>query len=310
MHPYCSGSPAGTRRGSAPARQLSRRGPLLRWLSVPLLMCAAAACAQDAADSEEWVSLFNGRDLSGWIPKIRGYPAGENHANTFRVVDGALTVSYDGYTDFDERFGHIFYEKPFSHYRVRFEYRFTGEQAPGGGKWAWRNSGIMLHSQDPRTMGVDQNFPISIEFQLLGGKSDGSERTTGNVCSPGTEVSIEGKRALFHCVNAGSPTFDGDQWVEAEALVLGSERVVHYIDGQQVIEYGDIAVGGGMVSGHRRELKIDGEPLGAGWLSLQSESHPVQFRNIELLDLRGCMDPRALNYKRYFVADDSSACRY
>jgi hypothetical protein len=275
-----------------------------------LMGLATPALAQDAADTEEWIPLFNGRDLDGWTPKIRGFPTGENYAATFRAVDGALTVAYDGYTEFEERFGHVFYAHPYSHYRVRFEYRFFGGQAPEAPGWAFRNSGIMLHSQDPATMGLEQDFPISIEFQLLGGKGNGKARSTGNMCSPGTEVSIDGSRAFWHCMDATSPTFDGDQWVKAEALVLGSERAVHYINGQQVIEYTDIEVGGGMVSGHDPAAKHDGTPLASGWLSLQSEGHPIQFRHIELLDLKGCMDPKARNYKRYFVADDRTRCAY
>jgi hypothetical protein len=278
--------------------------------AVLALAMAMHASAQQSPDTEEWIPLFNGRDLEGWIPKVRGVATGENYANTFRVVDGALSVAYDGYTEFDERFGHIFYKQPFSHYRVRFEYRFIGPQAPAAPKWAFRNSGIMLHSQPPQTMGIEQDFPISIEFQLLGGKGDGKARPTGNMCSPGTEVSIGGKRAWKHCVEADAPTLDGDQWVKAEALVLGSERVVHYINGQPVIEYGGITMGGGMVSGHRKELKHDDEPLAEGYLSLQSEGHPIQFRNVELLNLEGCMDPKALNYQRYYVAADAAACRY
>lgn len=281
-----------------------------RALFLALLLAAFPVAAQQGADTEEWIPLFNGKDLDGWIPKVRGFPTGENHADTFRVVDGALTVAYDGYTDFDERFGHIFYRQPYSHYRVRFEYRFTGEQAPKAPRWAFRNSGIMLHSQPPQTMGLEQDFPISIEFQLLGGKGDGDERTTGNMCSPGTEVDIDGSRAFWHCIDAESPTFDGDQWVKAEALVLGAERAVHYINGQPVIEYGNIRVGGGMVSGHDPAQKHDGAPLAAGYLSLQSEGHPIQFRHIELLNLQGCMNPQALNYKRYYVADDRGSCRY
>ena len=140
----------------------------------------------------EWQTIFNGESLQGWTPKVRGYPAGENPMDTFRVQDSALTVSYDGYESFDARFGHIFYAVPYSHYRLRLEYRFVGEQAPGGEGWAFRNSGAMLHSQPVETMGLEQDFPISIEVQLLGGKSDGTARSTANLCTPGTHVVYQG----------------------------------------------------------------------------------------------------------------------
>ncbi len=264
----------------------------------------------ESADDEDWIALFNGQDLDGWIPKIRRHPAGVNYANTFRVEDGLFTVSYDGYEDFNEQFGHIFYKEPFSHYRLRVEYRFIGEPLSGAPQWAWRNSGAMLHSQAPESMPPDQDFPISIEMQFLGGLSDGNARPTGNMCSPGTHIEYQGEFNDTHCINSTSPTYDGDQWVLAEALVLGDEKIVHYINGRAVIEYGKTTYGGGVVSGHRPEMKPDGEPLVEGYISLQSEGHAIQFRRVELLNLKGCMDRHASNYKRYFVADDPHSCRF
>ena len=270
---------------------------------------ACAAAAQDSPAGEEaWLALFNGRNLDGWTAKIRGHAAGENYANTFRVVDGLLTVAYDEYTDFAERFGHIFYAEPFSHYRLRIEYRFVGEQAPNAPDWAIRNSGVMLHSQAPQTMGLNQDFPISLEFQFLGGASNGQMRPTGNVCSPGTRIVYRGALDTTHCISASSPTLDGDQWVVAEALVLGDERIVHYVNAEPVIEYGGTTYGGGGVSGHRPEMKPDGQPLASGYIALQSESHPIQFRRVELLNLKGCMDRRAKNFKTYYVEPDTASC--
>jgi 3-keto-disaccharide hydrolase len=256
----------------------------------------------------DWIQLFNGRDLDDWIVKIRRHPAGENYLNTFRVEDGLLTVSYDRYTDFAEQFGHIFYKEPFSHYWLRVEYRFVGESAPNIADWANRNSGAMLHSQPPGTMPPDQDFPISVEFQFLGGLSDGKPRPTGNMCSPGTEVVYKGEVAASHCINSTSPTLDGDQWVIAEALVLGGDRIVQYVNGSEVIEYGGITFGGGVASGYRPEMKPDGKPLTSGYISLQSEGHPVQFRRVELLNLEGCMDPQSPNYRTYFVEPDPEGC--
>ena len=274
------------------------------------IMLASGTCFSEPSDAEEWITLFNGQDLDDWIPKIRRHPAGANYLNTFRVDDGLLTVSYDGYNEFDEQFGHIFYKDSFSHYRLLVEYRFTGEQALNAPDWANRNSGVMVHSQDPKTMPPDQDFPISLEVQFLGGLSDGKARPTGNMCSPGTHIEYEGEFNDTHCISSTSPTFDGDQWVVAEVLVLGSEKIVHYINGQAVIEYTNTAYGGGVVSGHRPEMKPDGQPLREGYISLQSEGHPIQFRRVELLNLKGCMDPQASNYKRYFVADNPKSCHY
>ena len=288
-------------------RENSRQRSLLA-ASILGLVLFGPAQAQEADIAPEWISLFNGVDLDGWTPKIRQYPAGENFGDTFRVEDGLLTVSYDAYQEFDSRFGHIFYAQPFSHYRLRLEYRFIGEQAPGGADWATRNSGVMLHSQAPETMPDMQDFPVSLEVQFLGGLSDGNRRSTGNLCTPGTNVVYRGEFTTAHCMNSSSPTLDGDQWVSVEVLVLGDQRMVHYINGEAVIEYEDMTTGGGAVSGHRPEMQPEGEPLGQGYISLQSESHPVQFRRIELLNLKGCMDRASSRYRSWYVEPDPSDC--
>src|SRR3954470_23040535 len=200
------------------------RFPLTR-AAAAVLLFGAAAFAQNDADRKDWVQLFNGKNLDGWVPKITGFPLGENFRNTFRVEDGLLKVSYDQYPEFGNHFGHIFYKnRKFSHYIVAAEYRFVGEQAKGGPAWALRNNGIMFHCQAPETMGKDQDFPISIEAQLLGGGPTG-ERPTANVCTPGTEIFRDGAMVKSHCVNSTSPTFRGDQWVRVEVEVLGSEHV-------------------------------------------------------------------------------------
>lgn len=279
-------------------------------IALALLCVAALAENDETADlgDSDWIELFNGHDLNDWTVKIRGYEPGVNFADTFRAQHGLMTVSYDGYEKFDNRFGHIFYKHPFSHYRLRLEYRFVGEQAAGGASWATKNSGVMLHAQAPETMPAEQDFPISLEAQFLGGLGDGKPRPTGNLCTPGTHVHLDGEFTEQHCVFSCSPTFDGDQWVEMEVLVLGGKRIVHYVSGEPVIEYTNTSYGGGVVSGHWPEAKPDGEPLSEGYIALQSESHPVQFRNIRLLNLEGCMDPEDAHYRDYFVADDPLSC--
>ncbi|MGI9262888.1 MAG: 3-keto-disaccharide hydrolase [Woeseiaceae bacterium] len=277
---------------------------------IATLLLFSVGC-QAQSDGEEWIELFNGEDLDDWTVKIRGYPTGENHANTFRVEDGLLTARYDQYEgDYNDRFGHIFHKDSFSHYRILVEYRFVGEQAPGAPEWATRNSGVMLHSQDPYTMPDGQDFPISIEAQFLGGLGDGNPRPTANMCSPGTHIEYQGQFEETHCINSASPTFDGDQWVTVEVLVLGSEKVVHYVNGVDVMEYANLTYGGGVVSGHKPEMKPEGEPLESGYISLQSESFPIQFRRVAVLNLKGCMDSDASNYKSWYVESDPDSCSY
>ena len=242
------------------------------------------ACTANAGDGE-WVPLFDGESLDGWTPKIRGYEAGVNFANTFRVEDGLLTVSYDGYDKFDNRFGHLFYARPFSHYRLRVEYRFVGEHKPDVEEWAWRNSGVMLHSQSPQSMPAGQDFPISLEAQFLGGLVEGEPRPTANLCTPGTHVDYQGRFEEEHCLWSSSDTFYGDQWVTVEVLVEGADHFVHYVNGEPVIEYEHAVTGGGVVSGHDPAMKPEGKPLSEGYISLQSEGHPIQFRRVEILEL-------------------------
>ena len=280
-------------------------------LIATLALLGAPANSRAAPSDEDWLALFNGRDLRGWTPKITKHALGENYGNTFRVEGGVLKVSYDNYTSFDARFGHLFYDQPFSYYRLVVEYRFVGVQAPNGpGDWALRNSGVMLHSQDPRTMTLLQDFPISLEAQFLGGLSDGKARPTLNICTPGTEVVYRGSILSTHCLDSASKTFDGDQWVRAEVIVLGGSSITHRVNGETVLEYSLPQYGGGVVSNFAREAKPDGDLIAGGYLALQSESHPIEFRKVELLNLAGCMDPKAKNYKSYFVKSERAQCRY
>src|SRR5215510_7431337 len=207
-----------------------------------LLAASASLWAQNDPNRKEWIQAFNGKNLDGWIMKITGFPLGENYANTFRVENGYLKAAYDQYPEFGNHFGHLFYRTKFSHYIVAAEYRFVGEQVKGGPAWAIRNNGIMVHCQAPETMGKEQDFPISVEVQLLGGGPTG-ERSTANMCSPGTEVFRDGQMVKSHCMNSSSQTYRGDQWVRVEAEVLGSERVRHFVDGKMVLEYGDLKIG-------------------------------------------------------------------
>ena len=244
------------------------------------LLTLAFAVAPAAAQDAGWIKLFNGKDLKDWKVRITGHDMGDNFGNTFRVEDGILKVSYDQYKKFDGKFGHLFYKTPYSHYILRVEYRFTGKQVPGGPSWAFRNSGVMIHGQSPESMRKDQNFPVSIEVQLLGGKGSGT-RTTANLCTPGTHVVMEGKLVTQHCINSKSKTYHGDQWVTVEIEVRGSKIIRHKIDGKSVISYSEPQLDKSDADA-RKLIEKNGVILKAGTISLQSESHPVEFRKVEL----------------------------
>lgn len=251
-----------------------------------VLLAAPQALAQEA-ESGKWVSLFNGQNLDGWTPKIRYHELGDNFGNTFRVEDGLLKVGYDAYDEFNETFGHLFYKDSFSNYRLRVEYRFVGDQCKGGPGWAIRNSGLMLHGERPETMATDQDFPASIEVQLLGGDGQ-AERTTSNLCTPGTNVVIDGKLFTPHCTKSKSKTYHGPQWVTAEVEVRGNQVIRHLIDGEVVLEYNQPQLD--PHDEHAKELIEQNNGalmLSEGTISLQSESHPVHFRKVELMVLPG-----------------------
>lgn len=234
-----------------------------------------------------WVPLFDGKSLKGWTPKIKGCKVGENFRDTFRVKDGKIVVAYDDYGGkFDGRFGHLFYRDPFSHYRLRLEYRFVGDQLPDGPSWATRNSGVMVHGQSPASMRLDQDFPVSIEVQLLGAPpiapdSIPQERHTGNVCTPGTHIVRDGKLWTQHCTDSSSATIFGNLWAQLEIEVRGSGTIIHRINGVKVLEYEKPQYD---PSDTDAKSLMQGKSvlIESGTISLQSESHPVEFRNIEI----------------------------
>ena len=250
-------------------------------------MGTAVAAAQDIPAGGTWVPLFNGKNLDGWTPKIKGHDAGVNFGDTFRVEGGLIKVGYGKYDGkFDGRFGHLFYKTPFSNYLLRVEYRFVGGQAPGGPEWAFRNSGVMLHGQSPQSMRKDQDFPVSIEVQFLGGRGQG-ERRTANVCSPGTHIVMSGALVTKHCNDSTSKTFDGDQWVTVVVEVRGNGKIRHFVNGEKVLEYEQAQLDDTDSDGKALIAAAGGNRmLSGGTISLQSESHPIEFRRVEIMELR------------------------
>lgn len=269
--------------------------------------------SKNSFNKEEWIQLFNGKDLTGWDIKITGYDLNENFANTFRVEEGMLKVSYDQYQQFGNRFGHLYYKQPFSYYKIRVEYRFVGEQLKGAPSYTERNSGVMLHSQSAKTLTKDQLFPVSLEFQLLGGLGKGP-RTNGNLCTPGTYVEMNGKDTMAHCINSSSKTLDGDKWVTVEAVVLGDSIIHHIVQGDSVLSYQHPKIG--EAAGYFQKAFLNDEwqkkadtPLKEGYIALQAESHPIHFRKVELLNLKGCMNSQCPKYKSYYLVAGECDCK-
>lgn len=238
------------------------------------------------AEERPWVPLFNGKNLDGWLPKFAGQPLGENFANTFRVVDGMIQVSYDDYGKFDSKYGHLFTNIAYSHYLLRLEYRFSGKMMADAPNYVNLNSGVMIHSQSPQSMAMNQPFPTSMEFQFLADEGKG-KRPTGNVCTPGTNLEMAGKLVTQHIVESSAPNFPADEWVKVEVEVRGSEEIIHRVNGVEVLRYQRPQLDPRNELAPATDLLIAGANrlLGFGHIALQAEGQPVWFRNIELKSL-------------------------
>ena len=234
----------------------------------------------------EWMPIFNGKDMNDWTVKVHHHETGVNFGNTFRVEEGIIKVRYDQYGDYNDQFAHLYYKEPLSHYHLKLDYRFTGTQQKGAPSYTLLNSGVMFHSQDPRTILKEQNWPISIEMQFLAGLGDGQPRPTGNMCSPGTEIVYKGTKYNGHCLNSTSKTYDKDEWVHAELIVLGDSLVTHIINGDTVLQYSKPSMGGGVVDGYDKTIFKPGMPLTSGYIALQSEGQPIDFKNVFLKKLK------------------------
>jgi hypothetical protein len=272
-------------------------------------------------DKEDWQSLFNNKDLTGWDIKIAKHDLNDNFNNTFHVADSILKIDYSQYEKFDGEFGHLYYKEPFSYYKIRITYRFTGNQLAGGPGYAYLNSGVMLHCQSAESASKNQAFPVSLEMQFLA-SNDSIKRATGNLCTPGTEVSMKGEIQTAHCIDSRSTNYSPEKWINAEAVVLGDSIIHHIIEGDTVLTYEKPHIGGkfindvlpwgqfGFGADSVQWIQKNGQPLNSGFIALQAESHPLEFKKVELLNLVGCMDPKASNYKSYYLKSDNSKCRY
>lgn len=249
-----------------------------RFIPFLSLLLLGAAPVQEP----DWQPIFDGATLAGWTPKITGQSVGEDPRGMFTVHDGAIRVSHANYEEFEGEFGHLFWETPLRAYRLRFEYRLFGDPLPGIERWQASNSGLMFHAQPPETMRREQAFPVSLEMQLLGTPRP-VEEPTGNLCTPGTTVAIDGERDLPHCILSSSPLLPVGRWTHAEVEVLPNGQITHFIDGEEVLHYAApeldpadedavplIEAAGGVVQ------------LREGYIALQSEGHQVEFRDLEL----------------------------
>ena len=251
----------------------------VKLILIVFVLGVASACNAPKPKNEGWIQLFNGKDLKDWNIKISGFTLNENYGNTFRVEDGLLKVRYDQYQKFDDHFGHIFYKCAYSHYKIRVEYRFVGEQCPGGASWAYRNNGIMIHGQSAESMELNQNFPVSIEVQLLG-STDSVKQTTANFCTPGTTVYYKDQPTNEHCISSNSKYFFDGEWVNLDIIVEGGKAITNIVNGDTVLVCSKPQIGGYLLP--KNYPLPEGTLLEDGYIALQSEGQPLEFRRVDL----------------------------
>ncbi len=289
-------------------------------ISTAVVFFIYGCASSNEKNKEAWQPLFNGKDLTGWDIKIKDHSLNENYKNTFLVEDSMIRVTYAGYDKFDNQFGHLYTQTPYSCYKLKLQYRFTGNHLADAPAWADRNSGIMLHSQSAKSMELHQSFPVSLEFQFLCGNGKDTV-ATGSVCTPGTFINFNGKPYIEHIQKSNSKTFLKNEWVDAVAEVYGDSLIRHIINGDTVLTYTKLMIGEGFVSpeynwatGNITDsllwINKANTPLSQGYIALQAESQPVDFRRIEILNLVGCMDKKAKNYKNYYLKADNGKCIY
>lgn len=128
------------------------RQTLLAPLTVLLLF--APSSIQAAEDAKEgWTTLFNGKDLDGWL----FYFGKDNAVNggTFSVNDGVLTCS-------GKPAGYMYTPKSYSKFTLQFELAFKRPAGLENDADFRGNSGCLIHVGEPNALGV---WPRSVEVQ-------------------------------------------------------------------------------------------------------------------------------------------------
>ena len=247
-----------------------------------ILIVLAASLIIGSGKPAKWKTLFNSKNLKNWQVKIAGYPLGENFGNTFRVENGILQVRYNAYDSFRSKFGGLYYNKKFTNYRLKVEYRFVGETTVGAPSWGFRDGGVQYHCQSPASLQLTQSFPVCLEYNLHGGNGK-DERPVGEICTSGTFVSVNGKRNESNCtLPTVKKTFHGDQWITLEIEVRG-DSIRHFVNGEEILRFENPRYNPNHAIA--KTFIVNGDDrVKEGYISLQSNSHPMDFRKIEVME--------------------------
>lgn len=232
-----------------------------------------------AANTDGWVNLFNGKDLTGWVPLIHKHKVGENVYDTFRAdsVNKVIKVLYDKYPnlEFGGRCGNLYYNRRLTNYRIKVTYRFQEPLVKNPVGWSKNNSGLMIFGIDPATVTGDPEFPPLIEIQLLGSPSQpgGGGTTSPNYCEPG---GMTMQQHTGGCGNNGTGKTPNPaaQWttVEADVHVTGQTKIYQHPDTTNAVL---------TMSGPRYQNAA----VTGGYIALQSEGQPIEYKDILLKEL-------------------------
>ena len=118
---------------------------LLGAVALLSLFCAGAAVAAEPIVPEVPIALFNGKNLDGWYPYLKGHGKGENPGSVVSVEDGMLHIAGD------ER-GCLSTEKAYANYRMVVEFKW-GEQGYGDREGKALDCGFQIHAT-----GEEQGF--------------------------------------------------------------------------------------------------------------------------------------------------------
>jgi len=260
-----------------------------------LLILLNTSCLNRSPNKDDWQSLFNGRDLTGWetylgpeydtmLNRRDTVPIGLNNdpSEVFSVVDldGEKVIRISG-----KDFGGISTTGEFENYHLQLQFRW-GELQWAPRKKAKKDSGLMYHAVGPH--GADGgNWMRSHEFQIQQGDCGDYWACAGAVFDTRagkikdgifvynpdsalltfSNVSNNGRR----CIKAQDAEKPAGEWNTVDLYCFGDSSI-HMMNGVLL-----------MTLQNSRQIENGNEiPLLKGKIQIQSEGAEIFYRNIRI----------------------------